>query len=1100
MAETPAEQFCTTLKEILEEYPTPDNIGEGTDFETARSEHPLYQLVVDEAGDDILQLIDTDTYEVTASVGRGSPTFIPYIAVMHSDETTSPQQGRYVVYLFDPIQRTLYLTLNQGAKEAKETAREMDVSPNEILKSRAAAMAETITSDRFTSGPIEFIPPGDKGELYGAGTICYTAYSLDSFPDAYTIQGDLNRILELYEEVISEPVPEPHADDSRLTDLADYEPSSVWIEKTGREGREYKQEGPLALGQALIAPSRDEAGRKRYETLREADIGDIVLHLVQDSNQIVGVSQIASELQEDFEGPPDGRWTEEQVAQGGYKRELTDYTELSTPIDIYDDVLSSTDYSKVLDRIRKETDDKIVYDKTSSLNQGHYFTHVPRDLLGILTAESTALREVFESWGVEIPESPVSPPEPAAQYPSLEEATSDILNRIHTTNQTNWLAGELSTTVIKDWANILAEFRGENTLSNAAAVRLEQIQALFEENQPQLEEFADTLQTGTVGSLSQAETLFAALLRDLMEDAAVDTSVGADTFARILHDEYESGTPTAAGDPPAAESHPLLTYLDSLDHSTPIRKFTAPPDYWLTALRYGSVSFETSLKEKWEEISEGDLIFLHSRSEPSSDEIAAQQKGIFAVGILGEKTTKADSWWVDETKAEAFPYIANFERLFVTSDVDQLDLATPVSELTDAELATQLTHLTGDLLRFEQVQSICEDTNGIKFPAQNSHGVFRDHDDSPDHERPWALLEALADRLSEISTINTYAEFDGELTTEPLESLYFPNDQATQLIEEIEAGIATGKHIILTGPPGTGKTEIARRVSEYLVDEYPHLYSGFELTTATADWSTFDTVGGYMPEEADGNADQLGFTPGVVLNRLKDQQTKVQRNEPVIIDELNRADIDKAFGQLFTLLSGQAVTLPFTRDNKEIELLDADQLRGHAKPHQFVVPDSWRIFATMNTYDKTSLYEMSYAFMRRFAFIRVGAPPLPESREDLIDLLANYADQSVWDIDASDAELAAVGLVWRQMNTAVEDRAIGPAIVKDMLESVCYSAEIPLSERLTRAIISYIFPQLEGVPKRQQILKQIATVDTVDTDALHTASTEMLQVGLTDNG
>jgi hypothetical protein len=83
------------------------------------------------------------------------------------------------------------------------------------------------------------------------------------------------------------------------------------------------------------------------------------------------------------------------------------------------------------------------------------------------------------------------------------------------------------------------------------------------------------------------------------------------------------------------------------------------------------------------------------------------------------------------------------------------------------------------------------------------------------------------------------------------------------------------------------------------------------------------------------------------------------------------------------------------------------------------------------------------------------------------------------------------------MNQAVEDRAIGPAIVKDMLEYVCYTTSVPLSERLTRAVVSYIFPQLEGVPKRKQILTQIAAVETVDTAALHEAATEMLQVGIT---
>jgi len=337
-----------------------------------------------------------------------------------------------------------------------------------------------------------------------------------------------------------------------------------------------------------------------------------------------------------------------------------------------------------------------------------------------------------------------------------------------------------------------------------------------------------------------------------------------------------------------------------------------------------------------------------------------------------------------------------------------------------------------------------------------------------------------------VETILGHTELVPPTEDEVFDGLFFPEDEQERIRSALTAAVRSGKHVIFTGPPGTGKTELAENACRALVDRNAP-YTDYYLSTATADWSTFDTVGGYMPrQEGDGS---LEFTPGQVLKRLLNADHA--RNELLIIDEINRADIDKAFGQLFTVLSGQAVQLPFERDGFEVEIRPSDEYDPveELDPHEYVVPGTWRVFATMNSYDKTSLYEMSYAFMRRFTFIRVGPPPAG----DIERLVPRYVE--TWDVDPDPEEQEAVGDVWRTMNTA--GRAIGPAVVRNMLGMVT-AIDGPLSARTTQAVASYVLPQLEGIPEREDIVRELLGSEFVDGDGLRETAREMLGISLTD--
>ncbi|MFB6360724.1 MAG: MrcB family domain-containing protein [Halobacteriales archaeon] len=685
-------------------------------------------------------------------------------------------------------------------------------------------------------------------------------------------------------------------------------------------------------------------------------------------------------------------------------------------------------------------------------------------------------------------------PPPVDEYDGVDEATEDVLNRIEIADgEIETFRSELSKAVISEWTDPLKKIAVQTAseITTDEAVLIRQIQTIYEKNEDWLSARAAELGIGSLFALDPSQVLYMALLRDIQSEVAdvSELNINHVKLKTIFNQEYTVQTPEADSDP---SLHPIRSHLAEHRDDVEVHTFTAPPDYWLTALRYRAVSFEEEYRTRWEQLSEGDIALFHSTAEPGNPELGEQPNGFIGAAILGRKARKSEDWWWDEFESgDAFPLVVGFERVYTTASIDKIEQTLTIDQQSDVDIELELEAITNDLLPYRTADEACREETG---DGLNPRGAFSTFD--RDDERQDIILANLAPSLSEISPVNLHLDVSPVFESAVLEGLYFPENEGETILGEIQAAIRSGKHVVLTGPPGTGKTEIAERIADELAEAYPYLYSGAKVTTATSDWSTFDTVGGYMPSESgsDSAEDSLSFKPGTILNRLRHSQFDVPINEPLVIDELNRADIDKAFGQLFTVLSGQSVSLPYTRMGQEIELLSAEDLDGFPRQHQFVIPRSWRLLATMNTYDKTSLYEMSYAFMRRFAFIRVGAPDLDG---DLLELMQNYTaawEEAGLEISLREDELRAIGRVWRQTNSAVDERAIGPAIARDLVLYLQNHAINSLEANLTDAVIAYIFPQLEGVPKRRQIVDNIGDVPEIDEDRLRDVGREMLQI------
>ena len=283
------------------------------------------------------------------------------------------------------------------------------------------------------------------------------------------------------------------------------------------------------------------------------------------------------------------------------------------------------------------------------------------------------------------------------------------------------------------------------------------------------------------------------------------------------------------------------------------------------------------------------------------------------------------------------------------------------------------------------------------------------------------------------------------------------------VLDQIITLVRLGRNIIMTGPPGTGKSTLAVNLSKAAASgkfDLPQT-EGWLLTTATADWSTFDTIGGYAPS-SDGS---LEFRPGMFLRAIR-------ANEWLIVDELNRADVDKAFGQLFSVLSGQSVDLPFlSSDERQIRIASEGEIMDSAiDTDTYVIHDDWRVVATMNTVDRSQLFQVSAALMRRFAVVHV---PVPN-----IETLRDWLQGEDYPKPVTDAAIYIV-------EALMPHRALGPAIVRDIvdyLEAGHNEGDNLVDEAaILAALSSFVLPQLDGLSfdALREIRENLSSTDSL---------------------
>lgn len=182
-----------------------------------------------------------------------------------------------------------------------------------------------------------------------------------------------------------------------------------------------------------------------------------------------------------------------------------------------------------------------------------------------------------------------------------------------------------------------------------------------------------------------------------------------------------------------------------------------------------------------------------------------------------------------------------------------------------------------------------------------------------------------------------------------LNDLFIP--QST--IETIIKRLIVKKNVILQGPPGVGKTFVARRLAYLLMEERDSHRVG--MVQFHPSYSYEDFVQGYRP-----NGDGFQRKDGIFYSFCQQALKEPDKKHVFIIDEINRANLSKVFGEVMMLIehdkrnANWAVPLTYSENYSD----------------RFYIPANVYIIGLMNTADR-SLAVVDYALRRRFSFIDI---------------------------------------------------------------------------------------------------------------------------------
>ena len=160
------------------------------------------------------------------------------------------------------------------------------------------------------------------------------------------------------------------------------------------------------------------------------------------------------------------------------------------------------------------------------------------------------------------------------------------------------------------------------------------------------------------------------------------------------------------------------------------------------------------------------------------------------------------------------------------------------------------------------------------------------------------------------------------------------------------------KNIVLQGPPGVGKTFFAKRLAYAALGKKDN--TKIQMIQFHQSYSYEDFIQGYRPSKEG----QFDLKSGIFYTFCRQAQLDEKNKYFFIIDEINRGNLSKIFGELMMLIEydkrGREYAVPL--------------MYAQGPDDKFYIPENLFFIGTMNTADR-SLAMVDYALRRRFCFI-----------------------------------------------------------------------------------------------------------------------------------